>query len=90
MSCQEQLAVVEAHTYVAVPKIKITSEPKRKQRRNFVLKKQDGTKNDLCKIFFLTVRYLKNNDRDYIQLLLILQQINVVNTRKHQHLIAIY
>ncbi|KAF9411384.1 hypothetical protein HW555_009785 [Spodoptera exigua] len=64
MSWQEQHAFVEAHTYVAVPKRKITSEPKRNPRRNFVLKKQDGTRKDVCKIFFLTtLGYLKNNDR---------------------------
>ncbi|KAF9409849.1 hypothetical protein HW555_010898 [Spodoptera exigua] len=64
MSWQEQHAFVEAHTYVAVPKRKITSEPKRNPRRIFVLKKQDGTRKDVCKIFFLTtLGYLKNNDR---------------------------
>lgn len=64
MSWQEQHAFVDAHTYVAVPKRKITSEPKRKPKRNFVLKKQDGTQKDVCKIFFLTtLGYLKNNDR---------------------------
>ncbi|CAH0719234.1 unnamed protein product, partial [Brenthis ino] len=64
MSWQEQHAFVEAHTYVAVPKRKITSQPKRKPKGNFIFKKQDGTKKEVCKIFFLTtLGYLKINDR---------------------------
>lgn len=64
MSWQEQHAFVRAHTSVAIPKRKSTTEPKRKPRRAFSLKKIDGTRVEVCKTFFLTtLGYEKNNDR---------------------------
>lgn len=64
MNFVDQHLFVNTHTAVAVPKRKITTEPKRKPRRIFFLKKNDGTKVEVCKIFFLTtLGYVKTNDR---------------------------
>lgn len=64
MNFVDQHLFVNTHTAVAVPKRKITTDPKRKPRRTFYLKKVDGTKVEVCKTFFLTtLGYVKTNDR---------------------------
>lgn len=56
MSWREQHSFVEASTSVAVPK--------RKPKRAFTLKKLDGTRVEVCKVFLLTtLGYEKSNDR---------------------------
>ncbi|XP_053607993.1 uncharacterized protein LOC128673864 [Plodia interpunctella] len=63
LSWQERRVFMRNSTAVAIPKRKITAEPKRAPRSTFNFKKSDGTQVEVCKIFFLTtLGFHKNND----------------------------